>query len=334
VIFAAVAGSSPLALVGRLRVGRWSAYVLSVALVVLIGSVGRPLWSIQPEFQGALAQTNDFARALPTNSIILADEGPVATWLPLPLTYLFHRDAFVLKPDIIDEQSLDVAIQTWWNRSKTVVFVTDGTRTTLDPERWGFERIADQAFDFPQLKPDFWIPPTSLQTIEFHATAYRVVPLGQKIPPAFPFVLKTGSADYGYLRSGFQRVDGTGAGAYRWTDAEAMVDLPRPPTNQWRITLRIGGNRPTGVPPARLTIALDDQPVRIIPFESIPPGSGFDPGYRDIVVSGNSGNPPVTGPIRLKLDVNTWRPSEFGLGDVRELGVAITDILVEESTGS
>jgi hypothetical protein len=101
--------------------------------------------------------------------------------------------------------------------------------------------------------------------------------------------------------------------------------------SQWQLTLRIAGDRPAGVPPARLVVTVDDQLAGIIQFDSIPAGNGFGLIYREIVISGSSTSPPESGPMRLKLDVNTWRPSEFGLGDVRDLGVAITDFRVEEA---
>ena len=331
VVFAAVAVTIPRAFIANRRLGNLATGLCSLGLIFLIGSVGRPLWNIPSEFQGALAETYQFSQTFPTNSVVLSDQGTASTWLPLPLTYLFHRDTFAFQPVAIDDAQLDLALQSWWKQGKVVFFITDGGQATLNPDRWGFEHVSDQAFVFPQLKPDYWIPPTEIQTIQFNITAYQIVPLDQKVAPTFPFDLRMGTPDYGYLRSGFERADGIGPGSYRWTGEQAFVDLPRPRTDAWRITLRVGGNRPVGASPARLAIWVDDQPVKTIQFASIPSGNAFDSGYRDVVISGETGPHPPTGPIHLRLDVNTWRPADYGMGDGRNLGVVITDITVEES---
>jgi hypothetical protein len=328
VIFAAIGASIFSLLIRPRRVQAVSAAALSLALVLCIASAGRPLWTIQPEFQGALSQTNNFAHALPANSIIIADQGAIATWLPLPLSLLFHRETFLLVPSGLDDQRLDDAFQTWWNEGKAVVFVTDGGQSSLNPRRWAFQKIVGQTFAFPQLKPDYWSPPTSLQKIAFDATAYRVVPLDQRAPPTFPFDLKVASADYGYLISGFQRAYGDGTEPYRWTDAEAVVDLPRPNTTSWKLTVQLKATRPPGVPRAHLVMTLDDRPLKTIDFGSEPVDRWYA-NFVDIVINGNSEPTSTSGMMRLKFTVNSWRPSDLGFNDARELGVAIREIRVD-----
>ena len=109
------------------------------------------------------------------------------------------------------------------------------------------------------------------------------------------------------------------------------MDLPRPTGGQWTLTLRVGGNRPAGVPPATLSIVVDDRPAQTIQFDSLPAGAEFDVGYRNLAMAGSSRPGSRTDPIRVKLAVNTWRPADFGMGDIRELGVAITEVRVDEA---
>jgi Dolichyl-phosphate-mannose-protein mannosyltransferase len=317
---------------GRLARRSWLRGVvvggLSVALVASVVQVSLPLRSLPPEYQGGLAQLNALAHLIPSNSVILLDGEPSASWLTLPLTYLFHNDAYAVTQQSFNLVRLNPAIDSWLGQGKSVVVVTSGGETSLDTSRWGFVPLGTQRFQFPQFPVQYWDPPATVQSVDFRARAYQVVPLQTQPLPAFPFTVEIGGNDYGYIVSGFLLNDDDNSRiSFRWTGPEAVVDLPRPPTPSTRITLYLGGRRPVGTPPAHLQLTLDGKPLGQVVLGTSEGEVGADFHYYPFEATVDQQN--TSRRMRLKLSVNTWQPAAAGYGDRRELGVAIIWIRVD-----
>lgn len=295
-------------------------------LVATTANIGVPLWRISPEFQGGIAETNMFAQSLPANSIVVFDRSEAASWLPLPLTFLFHRDSFVPQGDEIDPRRVNQAIQTWRQEGKTVVFVTSGGKITLDPHDWEFRPLTDQRFRFTAFPREFLQPPGAYDWVDFHVAAYEIVDPVQSAPVVFPFTLQLGRFDYGYLVSGFGPNNYSGQTSYRYTGDRAVVDLPRPPSPRARITIRMAGYRPDGAPPADLRLSVDSTPLGEIRFQS-----GGDPSaaFQNYTYTTDVRDVEEQTRLRLQFQVNSWRPADYGYGDTQEIGVAVEWIRVE-----
>ncbi len=93
----------------------------------------------------------------------------------------------------------------------------------------------------------------------------------------------------------------------------------------------MAGYRPAGVPPADLTLLVDDRPLAEIKFPS-----GGDPrsAFQDYTYETSSDGRAATAPLKLEFVVNAWRPADYGFGDVNQIGVAVESISVSEVTGT
>jgi Dolichyl-phosphate-mannose-protein mannosyltransferase len=316
---------------GRLTRRSWLRRVvvggLSAALIASVVQISLPLASLPPEDQGGLAQMDALAHVVPPDSVMLLDGEPSASWLALPLTYLFHNDAYAVTQQPFDPERLNPAIDGWLGQGKSVVVVTSGGKTSLDTSRWGFIPLGTQRFQFPQFPVQYWDPPTTVQSVDFRARAYQVVPVQSQPLLAFPFTVQIGGDDYGYIASGFLRNDDNSTSSFRWTGPEAVVDLPRPPTPTTRITLYLGGRRPVGSPPAHVQLTLDGKPLGQVGLGTSEGDVDADFHYYPFEATVDHQN--TSGRMRLKLSVNTWQPAAAGYPDSRDLGVAIIWIRVD-----
>lgn len=314
----------------RVRQQRARALVfIALALIFDAGvaSVGLPLWFLPAEYGGGLAETNQFAQSLPTNSVILFDQSEAAHWLPLPLTYLFNRDTFILNgaPSVDAQNRIANAVDSWLGQGRPVIFVTSGGRETLGASQYRFEPLVEERFRFPAFPLEFWRPPTRYVWEDFHVAAYRLERKVSDAPVTFPFTLNLGRFDYPYLVAGFEPNDYTGDTSYRYTGTHAEVRLPRPSTRRVRLTIRMAGLRPAGVPSAHLQITLDGRPLDQVAF---PAGQERGSAFRNYVYEAAI-SPNVDWPLLVDFDTNVWRPADYGLSDIRSVGVAVVSVRVD-----
>jgi hypothetical protein len=154
---------------------------------------------------------------------------------------------------------------------------------------------------------------------------YKIEPAWKREEAIYPFSLDVGRFDYGYLMSGFYAREGGPGGWYRWTEKTAEMLVPwLPEGNSLVLSLAVGSPRPTGVEPAKVSLYLNEH--LLDRFE-------LDDEFKTqtIVVPPDLIDDPQAKMARLRLETTTWIPAEAGLGDVRELGVVLDRIELDQT---
>ncbi len=134
-----------------------------------------------------------------------------------------------------------------------------------------------------------------------------------------------GRFDYGYLMSGFYAREGGPGGWYRWTGKTAEIVVPWAPEGKGLVlSLTVGSPRPAGVEPAEVSLYLNE--LLLDRFE-------LDDEFKTqtIVVPPDSITDPQAKTALLRLETSTWIPAEAGLGDVRELGIVLDRIELDQT---
>lgn len=147
-------------------------------------------------------------------------------------------------------------------------------------------------------------------------------------PVSFPVEIAMGDPDAGFqLRSGFNRPEGRGNSAYRWTTGAAEVDVYLPAGDR-TLVLRMEGSV-DGIPPAVMGRSGPDLRVEWdgagLPGRLEMAGKGSDFVWEAELPAGAGDG--MT-PHRLVFETPAWQPARFGLRDPRTLGVRLNRIVV------
>jgi hypothetical protein len=299
--------------------------LLGIAIPFGSAQTSLPLWTEAPEYQTGLLQANAFAQRLPVNDVVILDRTEAARWLALPLTFLFRRETYVVYDPSVSQEELQNAVTTWLSAGKSVTFITPGGTNNLDLTKWAVQPLFDQRLRFSELSVAYFAPPTTEREVDLHLAAYQLRPLRRGEAPTLPTTVYVGTYDFPSLVGGFYSNEYDRQQPYRYTAAEADVVLPRPASSRTRIAIRAAGQRPVGVPPATLHLFVDGAPIGSV---TLPASGGPDDAAREYAFDASVPTAPVAVPLRLHIMVNSWRPSDYGYADTRDLGVAI-DLIQE-----
>ena len=252
--------------------------------------------------------------------------------LALPLTYLYDRDSFVLQGHGTDDEQYSALVGGWRERGREVFYVAHDGLTRVRSDDYIFSPVGEVALDIPLPETSFDHLPRGIAHQPYDLEIYRIEPAWKREGSIYPFSLDVGRFDYGYLMSGFYAREGGPGGWYRWTGRSAEIMVPWAPEGKSLVlSLTVGSQRPTGVEPARVALYLNDLLLErfdlgnefktqtiVVPPDSIP------------VLSSAEVTDPQAKTALLRLETNTWIPAEAGLADVRELGIALGRIELDE----
>jgi hypothetical protein len=116
-----------------------------------------------------------------------------------------------------------------------------------------------------------------------------------------------------FVLDGFHGPEGGGvddAPSFRWTGDEAFIEVPAAAS----ISFVVGGGRPVGVPPARVSLWIDNEPLvedRTLPDEATR-------------ITLRNPNPSNSGRVTVRLRSTVFNPRRAGLSDDgRDLGLRL-----------
>ncbi len=143
-----------------------SGLLLSVIWLVSLAWNARGFVS-QVDYQGVLAQMDQFDSQLEPNSILLFnDQNPITLGdlVGTPLRYIYGHDVFSIRDtDALDEQSFREMISTWKGEGRMVYMV--GDPGSLDKSGLRFDELFTSTFSSLQLEASYERKPTSILNI-------------------------------------------------------------------------------------------------------------------------------------------------------------------------
>ena len=298
--------------------------VLAIALAASFFHTSLALAGQMP-YQGVVAQMTRFAEQLSDRARVVFESPLVGDPFALPLTYLYGRDSFVLQgQDPNNEQFFDL-VGRWRERGREVFYIAHDGLTRVRSDDYVFSPVGEVALDIPLPETSFDHLPKGIVRNPYDLEIYQIEPAWKAGVPTYPFSLDVGRFDYGYLMSGFYAREGSPGGWYRWTGKTAEILLPWAPEGESLVlSLAVGSQRPTGVEPARVALYLND-----LLLERFDLGNEFK--TQTIIVPSDSIADPQAKTALLRLETNTWIPAEAGLADVRELGIVVGRIELDEA---
>lgn len=292
---------------------RWGATALAAAtLVVLAGRpgialVGERLWA------GAFEQTRQIADAFPSGAVVLVAPELAGTHLQTSLAYLEDVDTLLIQPryDYGDPFLLETAVRHWLGRGRPVFALFGPGGSKLFGPRLALSAPASLHLELPVLETAVTRRPEAVVTL---ATSLQVFELS-----AGPGVPRT-SVDIGTETEdglfalqrfhGPERDPASELGSYRWTSLVASLTVPATP----QVSLVLAGGRPDGVPPATVSIWIDQE--RIVQDLVVP----------NAVTTIRLSHPaPERRPVaEVTIRSTVFNPASLGLSaDTRDLGVRV-----------
>ena len=234
---------------------------LTVAIgALLVGLVARPSLAVvgQPLWNEALAQTAQVARLFPDQAVVLVSPDLAGTHIPTSLTYLHDVDAILVQERNPDDQVLRYVIRDWLARGRAVFVVVGSRDVSFFAPDLALEAVGPAHIDLRLLErtstrvPQAVVPtPIPLQLFQVTRTVDRdhtAVDVG------------TPADDLLYDLQGFHAPERDGdpaRGTFRWTGPQASLTLPGGDA----VTLVVAGTRPSGTPPAEISVWIGEQLV-------------------------------------------------------------------------
>jgi 4-amino-4-deoxy-L-arabinose transferase-like glycosyltransferase len=320
-IYAAVA----IVAIWRARPSRWVRLLGGgLALGLMAGLVYQARFVVvQRDFFGAVEQLTQLNAHLQPDAIVILNEPSASTLsdaFGVPLQFMFgHAVATVHAVDDAAVPFVErlLAYADAHQRPVQVLAVdpiAPGIRETLQLRPRAvfsvtLSALASTYYDYPSVnQPSF-----------YGFEIYDVTGRRSNETQAGPLVIDVGGFDTAYIRSGFYGkeilLDGTSA---RWTEGEAIVDIPTIANAPVTIGVRAMTFRPVQVPAAPVTVWLGDQVI-----------GQFTPNEAWQTWSFHATSHSTTGLSSLRFTTETFNPAGLQLSaDNRDLGFLIDRISV------
>jgi 4-amino-4-deoxy-L-arabinose transferase-like glycosyltransferase len=143
-----------------------------------------------------------------------------------------------------------------------------------------------------------------------------------RVPLPDRYELLTGDADAPWLTEGYYGPEWHEGTPYRWTAGKAVLYVPLKGGQSYTLTLRGNDGRPPEALPAHSSLYLNEQPLGEHTW-----AREVDTWRLTFVAPRADATKQM---VALRLDTNTWRPSDYQSSDERELGVRLEGISVQE----
>lgn len=284
----------------------------------------------QMPYQAAVWQMGRLDEQLGDRAAVIFESPLIGDPLALPLTYLYDRDSFVLQGQGLDNEPFSDLVGRWRDRGREVFYIASDGLTRVRSDDYLFSPVGEVPLDIPLPETSFDHLPRGMVHHTYDLEVYRIEPAWKRESPIYPFSLDVGRFDYGYLMSGFYAREGSPGGWYRWTGKTAEILLPWAPEGKSVarssavLSLTVGSPRPAGVEPAEMSLYLNEH--LLDRFEL---GNEFK--TQTIVVPPDLIDDPQAKTALLRLETNTWIPAGAGLGDIRELGIILDRIELDQT---
>lgn len=244
------------ALAARLgpRIRWWVVAPIVVLLAVLVGRASL-VTAGPPPFEGFVEATDRLADLVPSDAVLLVSSDLAGTHLATTLGYMYRRDAVLLRPRYPDPAMLENLVLEWLGSGREVFVLLGDRPPQLNAPRLALSSVAAPTLEHRLLEVTATRRPERMVDSLLQLHLFRVRSAEGKR-----------SVDIGSLEDdivfemrGFHSPERDGARrTFRWTGPVATIELGGAGE---RIHLVISGARPEGVPPARVSIHVDDHPV-------------------------------------------------------------------------
>jgi hypothetical protein len=316
-IFAAVA----LAAIWRVR--RWSRRVAIGLAVILMGGLIYQSRFVLPmrEFYSAFNQLTALnARLQPGSIVIMSEpsESALADNFGVPLRFMFNHDVATIRTgDAAADEFLDRLLARAAAEQRPVQLIAANPIASAVRSSLQLQPHDELDIRLHALQSTFYDYPSVDQAAYYGWEIYDVIGSRTALTATPPLTIDIGTLDTAYLRSGFydKEVLPDGASA-RWTQADAIIDVPVAAAGPLSIEVRALIFRPATVPALPISVWLDDQLI-----------GEFTPGEAWQTFSFNGLAQPVNGTSSLRFKSTTFNPQQLQLSaDSRDLGFMLDQI--------
>jgi hypothetical protein len=325
-LFAAVAALGARGGASLFRPLRWT---IGLVFLVLLGREyarrAEPVMD-HVEYAGVIPRLERLAQSLGDNDLLIVESDDAETdvhTLAVPLADIYARNVLVLTSAAPDKAAFASFLEWAKDKYARVLFLGAGGTDLLSPS-YGARVIATDRFRVPEFAGERDEYPRQPRSKQFDYTVYQFV-AAPVIAPDGDVTIDVGTEDdLNVLR--FHAKEETEGATFRWSQDVSYVIVPRVDAGDRTITLWMSnGGRPGAVPPADVTIALDDEPIGTVRVDD-----GFKPYALQIPPTVAAGAASKKTPIRLKLTTSVWSPEQLlGSPDDRELGVMVDRVTLK-----
>jgi hypothetical protein len=305
---------------------RWAGWAAPLVLAVLFLARSAPILA-RPAMQDVTRQIAAFADGLPHGALVITDAS-TPSHLGLSLHDTFGVSVLFVQPSAGTSAALGDLVARMAAAGRPVVLAAGmgepqrGELTTADLDRVSLEPLSTWTFRLTALESTSDRFPAAHVTAAPAVAVYRV---GPRRAMPLPLRIDIGDYDAGVITSGLHGAETMGAVRARWTTGTTVITLPSTAPFEGAAVLRVRLAAPTplDVPPPRVTMELDGEPL------------GVSPPIPRTFVDVEMPVPPSLAagmhqrPTRLTLMAPAFVPREHGAGDDgRQLGVAIDSIML------
>jgi hypothetical protein len=304
----AAAGVAALAERVRRPTASVGAAVLAAAMLLAVARptmavMGKPYWS-----DGARV-ADELAGSFAADAVLLVAPELAGIHLPVTLTYQYGIGTIQLQQRRPASSILHGQIVDWLRAGRPVYlagadadlhFYGPGIALS-DPMILGIEHLVLETTDSP--------PPRDPATRRARITVFRV--RLREVEPKRSVDVGDYAEDALFVLRGFHAPESSDDSAsFRWTGKEASIEVPAASS----IGLLVAGGRPPGVPPAKLSVWIDDEPVlRESPIPDEPTRIAL-----------RNPDPSSSEQVTVRLRASVFTPRDLGVAeDDRELGVRL-----------
>ncbi len=252
---------------------KWGLAGLSVfciaSLAIAIGWRSLPIL-FHRERAGLWRQLESMTNELPSNAVLLFDNGNVSQGLTQAMELIFDRVSLVIQqnPSPDRDSEVDTLIETALDQERPVYLVVTNGDLAWWPERWRFVHVGGRQIETPVLhQPTGRLPDSQdMITHTLGLDIYRIEPRIDSEESAGwdeSVAISAGFGSYPYLREGFYQWNLTAEGKVtRWTDGKAVIMTPWPDVNvesaaSFCIAIELAGGRPVEESPVRLVVMVE-----------------------------------------------------------------------------
>lgn len=305
------------------RPGRLAALAIWATLLALWVAPSRPIIAAAP-MQGVHDELGRLAALLPADAIVVTD-ATSPSHFGLSLHGSFNRDVLWVRPT----EATAVALESLARRGgRRLVIVRAGSGaepgalTARDVARLDLSPARTDTLRISRLAPEAGRLPSAIVSYDSALEFYLARP---RDASAMPVTVEIGAGDLAGRISGFHGAEQMGEASARWTDAQALIQLPVVPvTARATLVLRVAAPRGAGMAAPRMRVALDGVEVGTTP----PLAAGFQ--QVDLPLPDASRARLAANPSVLILSVATFVPAEHGMGgDTRPLGAVVDWVRVD-----
>jgi len=259
------------------------------------------------EMLGARKQVAQIAKLLPANAVLLSPYPLLPHSILLtPLESLYGFDVVRLPERVPNPHTLETALSVWRMQRRPVVFFCEPEVECFWPaERSVLRRRCDAAIDAQRARSSFDHAPDSVERIYAGFVAYDVVDAEAKPPQWWD-----APGNYG----GFYPPEEWHGRRYRWSGADAELGVMAPSGSR-ELMLIAAANGPK---PVEVILSVGDQIERY----TLEPGFDKVRDLRIVVPEHRSDR------LLVHITSSTFKPTQWGSSDPRQLGVAIFGVRV------